>query len=138
MIVISAREWKRSDEFRKNIDAVKKWRAGKKKFVGEPQQCYTPAPELAKRNYDSLKDVNVPFIQFKDSMPIDEQQAPGVWGSFPDQKTTMKHLLDENTGEHNLLYKGRFPERIKYFHLPSNNMEASVSPQLMFERKLIR
>ncbi|KAK8076230.1 hypothetical protein PG994_003502 [Apiospora phragmitis] len=50
----------------------------------------------------------------------EENPDQRVWGDFPDQKTKLD-LLGENA-KVNLMSKDRHPERIKYFHFPSNNM----------------
>ncbi|KAI0127629.1 hypothetical protein BJ170DRAFT_381106 [Xylariales sp. AK1849] len=118
----SGRGWKQSKEYRENIEDVKAWRTAKGKLNEDSRKCYEPAKHTSRTAYESEKDVNVPFMEFENSKPAEEKLTHDIWGKFPDQKTTIKSLLDEQKGPENLLYRHRFPERIKYFHLPSNNM----------------
>ncbi|KAI0006728.1 hypothetical protein F4779DRAFT_549192 [Xylariaceae sp. FL0662B] len=86
------------------------------------------AIEVGKRDepYEPEKDVSVPIIQFKDGDGVDDMDER-VWNSFPNQKTILNKLLqpqNRQSTEDNLLHKDRDREdnRIKYFHIPSNNM----------------
>ncbi|KAI0435950.1 hypothetical protein F4803DRAFT_543842 [Xylaria telfairii] len=80
------------------------------------------------------KDISVGIIQFEKGEPFDENcdslkdRQKLIWGRFPDQKTSVQSLLREGENDHpdqNLLHKDRIrnhPNRIRYFHIPSNNM----------------
>ncbi|KAI0551003.1 hypothetical protein F4679DRAFT_583073 [Xylaria curta] len=113
--------WRKSAEYQKNIDKVKKWRRdklGKKNSVLGP--CSTSEME------DSIpeKDTSVPVIQFLDGQGHTEDSPGRLKGRFPNQKTTIEALLEESDPKHNLLHQDHDfgPGRIKYFHIPSNNM----------------
>ncbi|KAK7960752.1 hypothetical protein PG988_011966 [Apiospora saccharicola] len=84
--------------------------------------------------YNLERDISVPIIQYKlrgevngaasseDDRGWEKEANPEqrVWGDFPDQKTKLDVLKKDPTV--NLLHQDRYPDRIKYFHLPSNNM----------------
>ncbi|POS80605.1 hypothetical protein DHEL01_v200987 [Diaporthe helianthi] len=118
----SRERWKASQEFKLGIDEVKNWR--KKPEV--------PLAEgvVKKNTYDPRQDVNTPFMLFKKRVGTssvyerdDEEVDPGnaVWGKFPNQKTNVQRLLfDEKKA--NLLDGRGVDEKIRYFHIPSNNM----------------
>lgn len=94
--------------------------------------------------YVPEKDVSVGIIQFENSEPFNEDcqsfdksvksingKRGLIWGKFPDQKTSVESLLREGKSddpEQNLLHKDRIHDqldRIRYFHIPSNNMIVS-------------
>jgi hypothetical protein len=85
--------------------------------------------------YELEKDISVGIIHFKDRKPFNdenENENKLIWGKFPDQKIRVKDLL---YGEHNLLHKDRVadePNTIRYFHIPSNNMEVSAVLIMLF------
>ncbi|KAI0415486.1 hypothetical protein F5X98DRAFT_388827 [Xylaria grammica] len=84
--------------------------------------------------YVPEKDVSVGIIQFEKGEPFSEDHNPSgsknelILGKFPDQKATVQSLLREgncSNPDQNLLHKDRIrdhPDRIRYFHIPSNNM----------------
>ncbi|GAW18595.1 hypothetical protein ANO14919_080730 [Xylariales sp. No.14919] len=84
--------------------------------------------------YVPEKDVSVGIIEFEKGEPFSEDYNPSgaknglISGKFPDQKTTVQSLLREGKSsdpDQNLLHKDRIrdhPDRIRYFHIPSNNM----------------
>lgn len=145
----SSKQWRESETFQNNIEEVKKWRKGpdgSDDSDDSPGQLYKPIEDIENTKYESEKDINVPFMYFMPPSHTDhgsiegagpflsmthavEPLEPGVpvWGQFPDQKTTVKHLLDNTLRERNLLFKNRSPHGIKYFHLPSNNMKVRAS-----------
>ncbi|KAI0862133.1 hypothetical protein F4860DRAFT_473604 [Xylaria cubensis] len=111
----SRNKWKNSAEYRNNIDKVRQWRQDeleKKNSVLGPY--YTRKME----EYILEKDISVPIIQFQDGKGFPEDSLES---KFPNRKTTIEALLDPKT---NLMYKDYDfgPGRIKYFHIPSNNM----------------
>ncbi|ORY60875.1 uncharacterized protein BCR38DRAFT_442746 [Pseudomassariella vexata] len=117
--------WRNSDEYQNNHKDVQRWRDNNDKKNGHPPAYYDPAVDISKTTYVPEKDVSVPFIQFENGQPKeeDEDKSVPVWGSFPDQKTNLASLLDPEKHEKSLLSKDKNPDRIKYFHLPSNNMK---------------
>ncbi|KAI8631550.1 hypothetical protein F5Y19DRAFT_473222 [Xylariaceae sp. FL1651] len=120
----SGKEWQKCKEYRDNIDKVRKWR----KDCGKPSILPAPVENMITESYIPEKDVSVPIIQFE----RDEGVCKGVneadqrvWGKFPNQKTTVHNLLRRDGNkptEKSLLHKDLHPDRIKYYHLPSNNM----------------
>jgi hypothetical protein len=124
----SRKSWENSPVYRSNIENVKKWRRDRNttKYKAQDKTYEDPDRTIARQDYKPEEDVNVPFIQFEKKPdkyePVEEPIAreKAIWGSFPDQKTNIENLL-YGKGE-NLLDKERKPERIRYFHIPSNNM----------------
>jgi hypothetical protein len=61
--------------------------------------------------------------------PTDAECFKGLKGHFPDQRISIECLLDPDS---NVLSQKQCdeqdPTRIRYFHVPSNNMEASAPP----------
>lgn len=114
--------WKQSPEFNEGLRKVQAWKQAIGKIQDPPKPLYE-ARNAAESKYKSEKDINVPFMYFRNFTHDNEEVVPGipVWGKFPDQKTTVDHL-DKDLGGKNLLSKDRLPEHIRYFHLPSNNM----------------
>ncbi|KAK7990398.1 hypothetical protein PG990_014678 [Apiospora arundinis] len=103
-----------------------------------PENHSTPpsdetAPQRADK-YNLERDISIPIIQYKlrgrengaasnvEERGLDSETKPEerVWGDFPDQKTKLDLLGEDATV--NLLSQDRHPDRIKYFHFPSNNM----------------
>lgn len=134
--------WKGSDMYKTGIESVKRWK-------DRPRGHNIKRPEFVKANlhqegYRLERDVNVPIIQFENGEP--KQVEDGViWGTFPDQKIKIERLLHPPDGKKSHLYRGDSDDtqgqpfekstkagdppssQIKYFHLPSNNMEVSPS-----------
>ncbi|KAK8091759.1 hypothetical protein PG997_002120 [Apiospora hydei] len=101
---------------RKIRESSQKWRDSR-----NLQQCQPTNDATKPAEYNLERDISIPIIQYK--LRGEENGAASkerVWGDFPDQKTKLD-LLGEGT-EVNLLSKDRHPDRIKYFHFPSNNM----------------
>ncbi|KAK9414711.1 hypothetical protein SUNI508_10994 [Seiridium unicorne] len=121
----SHKAWKQCKDYQENIESVRAWRSAREKLNEDARPLYQPANNVAATTYKSEKDINVPFMYFVESRPAEEKVKPGgpVWGKFPDQKTTVYHLLDEAQGNENLLSRERLPQGLKYFHFPSNNMK---------------
>ncbi|KAI1653377.1 hypothetical protein F4813DRAFT_374522 [Daldinia decipiens] len=71
--------------------------------------------------YDPEKDVTVPIIQFNEGKR-DELRDHRVWNRFPNQKTTLSSLLNDQDSllQHDNYSSDRV---IRYFHIPSNNMD---------------
>lgn len=102
-------------------ESMNQWRAA----CGRP----APYPSAGSRVPSSLgayhwadtsidADIKAPVIYFKDSQPYD---VPGVPGSFPNQKITVKELLAD-IRETNPLMQPCPDNMVRYFHLPANNM----------------
>lgn len=125
----SSAEWKSSTEYKQNIQSVRDWRASIGREDDYSRVYYVPltGEGATEEAYDPEKDTNVPFMEFENGKPQEEARGrnPAVWGRFPDQKTTVKSLLDDTT-PNNLLCKNHLPDSVKYFHFPSNNMEVST------------
>ncbi|KAI1080947.1 hypothetical protein F5B20DRAFT_84801 [Whalleya microplaca] len=112
--------WRDSPNHEERLEDVKKWRAANGKRSSRPKE--TEIREL--REYEPEKDVSVPIIQFENGESVDDDDDR-VWNNFPNQKTILSKLLDpSNKGnkKDNLLSKDHEGDRIKYFHIPSNNM----------------
>jgi hypothetical protein len=134
----SREEWRQSHEYQRNIRKVREWRQEHQMSVSnlEPEDNEAEANEL--EGYELEKDISVPVIQFDKEKEYSED---GFKGKFPNQKTTVHKLLYEvaSKPEDELLHRNRdFNNgRIKYFHIPSNNMIVSVgypaSPRLCDE-----
>ncbi|KAI1121764.1 hypothetical protein F5Y10DRAFT_271759 [Nemania abortiva] len=114
----SREAWRDSLEYQNNIERVKRWRvnAGKKNSVIGP-----PLPGSRELDdYDPDKDVSVPVIQFENGKGFTDLEDKSLSGKFPNQKTTIDKLLGSEQ-EHSPLLRTN-NERIRYFHIPSNNM----------------
>ncbi|KAI8944242.1 hypothetical protein F4801DRAFT_572457 [Xylaria longipes] len=111
--------WRDSREYRENIEEVRKWRGdGRNSTIG-------PDFASAKKDYIPEEDIFVPIIQFEDCREFSKTDDNRLSGKkFPNQKTTIRMLLDQSNPTANLLYKDYDfnCDRIKYFHIPSNNM----------------
>ncbi|ETS74206.1 hypothetical protein PFICI_14072 [Pestalotiopsis fici W106-1] len=125
----SRKEWKRSPEYKEGIQMVEEWRRATPEDSGTFKPSGSPVnvkPESVQDKYIPEKDVNVPIIKFKDGEPDDfklDKKNKKIWGSFPDQKTTVEHLLDNEAGKNSILRRDeKDTSTVKYFHLPSNNM----------------
>lgn len=130
----SREEWRKSTEYDRGMELVKQW----KQSIPQYTQAYKPSGTEVTVNLKTIedeyileRDVNVPIIKFKGGEAQDFESKNDdkmVWGRFPDQKTTVEHLLDKQKGKDNILYREKAdPSTIKYFHLPSNNMTVSRS-----------
>lgn len=121
--------WKKSLEFEENIDRVKAWGISRRKYTWKAYE--DPIDEY--KPYEPGRDVNAPFMQFKRNPTewvfthVDEKpgRRQAIWGKYPNQKTTVQRLLYPE-GQINLLSKDKDNERLKYFHVPSNNMTVST------------
>ncbi|KAI5919149.1 hypothetical protein F4810DRAFT_517492 [Camillea tinctor] len=67
---------------------------------------------------DVDSQIRAPIMYFKNGQPLD---MPGVDGTFPCQKVTVKALLGDDT-EANPLMHTLDDDIIRYIHLPANNM----------------
>lgn len=131
----SRHAWENSKEYKANIDSVKFWGAGRRKHNGKPYENLRK--ESMDKPYEPSRDVNAPFMQFEKQNPSDWTFAPvdvtpdssqAIWGKYPNQKTTVQRLLYPEEGQLNLLSKKKDKTRLKYFHVPSNNMTVSHLP----------
>ncbi|KAI5863862.1 hypothetical protein GGS23DRAFT_620694 [Durotheca rogersii] len=80
-------------------------------------------PEVAE--YELEKDISAPIIHFGNCKGEDVQD-PQVWNSFPNQKTSIRGLLghrDSPDKSSNLLRRDQSSNRVRYFHIPSNNID---------------
>lgn len=125
-------DWKKSEEYKTNVDIVKAWSAERRKGKSKPYE--NPRKESMDKPYEPERDVNAGFMQFekKDSSdwvftPVSEtpDSDQAIWGKYPNQKITVQRLLHPVEGQWNLLDKNKYGIRLKYFHIPSNNMTVS-------------
>ncbi|KAI1130978.1 hypothetical protein F5Y10DRAFT_288380 [Nemania abortiva] len=112
------------DEFDRNlVESVKT--AGREwaEVMGRTKNATKPGP---KADYKLESDMSAYVMDF--SMTDNGHDGiPGLLGTFPDQKVTIQRLLyDDNES---LLSRGKDPksQKMRYFHIPSNNMEKAVS-----------
>ncbi|KAI0475262.1 hypothetical protein GGR56DRAFT_666354 [Xylariaceae sp. FL0804] len=122
----SGAAWKNSDEFKRNIESVRRWRDGKGRKNGPaPDGLTVTLPQ--ETSYDPEKDINVGFMQFQNSKWKDAEDE-AIMGIFPDQKIKIKDFLNGGVeSQKHVLYRDRFPNTINYFHLPSNNMVEAIA-----------
>ncbi|KAI1373718.1 hypothetical protein F4677DRAFT_186798 [Hypoxylon crocopeplum] len=116
----SSTAWRESEEYR-NIVEVTKWRSEKRR---KPYVNVTERLSIIHDDkYEPEKDVSVPLIQFENGKGVNEDD-PRVWNTFPNQKTTVSKLIDDEDPDNNLLYRHRHDssDRIRYFHIHANNM----------------
>lgn len=124
--------WEKSKEFQENIDRVKAWGASRRKYTWKAYEDVID--ESAYKPYEPGRDVNAPFMQLRRNptewvfSPVNEEEPDrDIWGKYPNQKTNVQRLLYHERGQQkNLLSKIEDSERLKYFHVPSNNMAVST------------
>lgn len=132
-VLDSSAAWRTSPECIHWLPHVQAWRKSKGKSTTEQTQREFDDTCKEKRTYEIEADVKVPIIQFENSSPIPsttahgDDKAYGVSGMFPDQKTTIDQLL-RNKGKDSFLYRDQdgHGNRMKYIHIPANNMEVSL------------
>lgn len=83
--------WRRSPEYKNNIDSVRQWR----RDLGKENSIEGPKWMGNIDKYDPDKDISVPVIQFEGRKGItaDINNIP-LNGKFPNQKTTIDTLLE--------------------------------------------
>lgn len=128
----SRNAWRESEEFKDNIHRVNAWSAGRRKYTPQPYEI--PMKESVDKSHEPGRDVNAPFMQFEKGELSQGVFAPtnetlngrqAIWGEYPNQMTTVQRLLYPEAGLANLLSKKKDEMRLKYFHIPSNNMLVS-------------
>ncbi|KAI8631634.1 hypothetical protein F5Y19DRAFT_400989 [Xylariaceae sp. FL1651] len=119
-LVANSRDaWRSSYAYRSNIGHVREWRAGRGCMNGVELQTVSSAPVGV---YDPDRDLKVSIMEFEDGVPQDDDD-PRVKGRFPDQTTTVEKLLQrDGSRSSGLLSRDRLSNRIKWFHIPLNNM----------------
>ncbi|KAI1744901.1 hypothetical protein F4680DRAFT_455877 [Xylaria scruposa] len=122
----SSRIWKRSAEYLENIEKVRRWR---KDELGKENSVLGPVSTSKMEDYIPEKDTSVPVIQFRDGRGYTEDSPGRLKGRFPNQKTTIDALLKKSDSKPSLLHQDHDfgPGRIKYFHIPSNNMREAIA-----------
>lgn len=88
--------------------------------------------------YSVLRDVNAYVIQYdletsSECNPVSEDSDDLRFkGKFPDQRLALTYLLksDPESGWDSILSMDRHPSRLRYFHIPSNNMAVSTDPSV--------
>ncbi|KAI1338032.1 hypothetical protein F5Y15DRAFT_388740 [Xylariaceae sp. FL0016] len=139
MIVDSGARWRRSNEYKENIDDVRLWRQKQNNKKSSSVRVETQDERSTRKHqawkneaYDPEKDININLIQFKASSPGDftdenGQKNPNIMGAFPDQKIKINKIIprdsDDSENGDSILHKNRFPRATSYFHIPSNNMK---------------
>lgn len=127
----SRKAWKGSDVYREGIREIKNWRRSPESSNKEDSEPMVST--ISKDDYEPGRDVNTPFMLFKKQgdgssiyEPDDETHDPrnAIWGKFPNQKTNAQRLLFDKEKK-NLLGGENDNEKIRYFHIPSNNMMVS-------------
>ncbi|KAI0427452.1 hypothetical protein F5Y09DRAFT_350393 [Xylaria sp. FL1042] len=138
-----------SDNLVREVNACREeWQAHRKERFADTQELKPPPPKHSPAAdvhsdgniYVPEKDVSVGIIQFDKGEPFNEDCASSnnrtkgpIWGKFPDQKTSVQSLLFEGNRDNpieNMLHKDRIrdkPDRIRYFHIPLNNMSEAIS-----------
>lgn len=140
----SRKAWRESEVFIKGIQEIKTWRGKPESSNGKDRE---QQGSISNDAYEPGRDVNTPFMLFKKQNsssstyePDNETKATekAIWGKFPNQKTNVQRLLFDKQ-ERNLLcgrnyVRGKKPlgdrddnEKIRYFHIPSNNMLVSLN-----------
>lgn len=118
-------------EERKRVQLIKKEREE------SLNSTWNTAWDEDKPAYSVLRDVNAYVIQYdtkSHAEPRAVSESPKdlrFKGKFPDQRIALTYLLknsDSETGWDSILSKENNPERIRYFHVPSNNMAVSINP----------
>lgn len=140
--------WKNSEEYKVNHPKVRAWHNERRKYTWKEYE--KPGDESAYEEYKPSRDVNAPFMQFEKRntsewafTPVNEtpDSNQSIWGKYPNQKTTVQRLLYPGEGQENLLSKDKDKdkdkdiEKLKYFHIPSNNMTVSNLSQSVFFRR---
>lgn len=140
----SLADWKAQDKYDDRLKEVIDWR---KKFGG-PERCEQhdptaghPQTNPSNRKYDPLVDINAYVMQFKDSKGwTDESKRPDSTpsfppcpiykGKFPNQKISVASLLRDDIinplNKKEFEEKDEYRKRVRYFHLPYNNMTVSA------------
>jgi hypothetical protein len=120
----SRETWRNSSVYQSHIQMVKDWRTrrGKGNHLSKSIEIDSVG------EYEPERDFTVPLIHFKNDEGVEEEARdqdgkPLVWGKFPNQKTTVKNALYGK--DSNLLKRDMTSGRVRYFHIPSNNMEVS-------------
>ncbi|KAK4163999.1 hypothetical protein QBC43DRAFT_318533 [Cladorrhinum sp. PSN259] len=75
------------------------------------------SPSMAMQAYRSM--IQDPLIPFEENLESDDLPFRGI---FPNQSFSLKLILDGNLGLSGLVYDEWGKRRIRYFHLPYNNM----------------
>ncbi|KAI1778572.1 hypothetical protein F4818DRAFT_456368 [Hypoxylon cercidicola] len=125
-LVESSTAWRNSSEYKTNIPLIKNWRRENDgaDFDEPDEPDYPGVSEEMRRveKYLPEKDFTVPLIQFENGKGVSEND-PRVWNTFPNQKTTISKLMNEEDLKNNLLHRDRHSStgRLQYFHIHLNN-----------------
>lgn len=133
-IKISGQDWKDSALYKDDTQSTKRKDRPRGNSIKTLE--YVPV-NSQQQEYRLERDVNVPIIQFENGGPKEVEDKGVIWGTFPDQKIKIERLLHPPDGKKSHLYRGDSDDlqcpkasdtassQIKYFHIPSNNMEVS-------------
>ena len=110
--------WTSSEDYRRGLPVVQAWRnAGKITVTEQFETSQTSSfNKSLLRSYDPDRFTKARVIHFSRGRPV---QA-ALPGTVPGQYCLVSELVDKN--QLNILSRKYEPDRIKYFHLPSNNM----------------
>lgn len=123
----SHEKWRKDNKYKENIELVREWRAGQGKENKKSEPGFADPDKHEKgTKYDPEIDFNAYVISYEKSEPVHDLGDVRIQGSFPNHKINMVDLLRPTDGEiKNPLQVAHGGERISYFHLPANNMQAS-------------
>lgn len=151
----SRQAWRESEVFNKGIQEIRKWRGSPESSNEEGSEeqgrisndAYNPGRDVNTpfMLFKKQKDSNSIYEPDKET----KDQKNAIWGKFPNQKTNVQRLLFDKQ-ERNLLCGRNYEkgkkhlggrdddkekerlggrddkEKIRYFHIPSNNMLVSI------------
>jgi hypothetical protein len=128
----SQQQWRKSREYRTNIQRVSMWRSENGERIRPPDsRSFSPSGEETSEVYEPDRDFKSAVFEFAKSSPRNDLDA-AIRGKFPRQETAVKNLWQSpNTGdsedpmERCIIHHSRHPDRVKLFHIPSNNMMVS-------------
>ena len=111
--------WTSSEDYRRGLPVVQAWRnAGKITVTEQFETSQTSGFDHKSllRSYEPDRYTKARVIHFSRGRPV---QA-ALPGTVPGQYCLVSELLDKN--QLNIVSRRYEPDRLKYFHLPSNNM----------------
>jgi len=124
-------KWRASEEYKTNLPKVQDW-SGRSNST--PLDSDQPSTEDW-RNYEPEKDYNLHIIEYKekniwDCESDEEHQTPPEPHHFSDTKKKIDEVFgdeaDLNGPADNPLYRAEGHKKLRYIHLPANNMTVSV------------
>jgi hypothetical protein len=132
----TATKWKKSEQY-KYLDEVKKWRlkSGRPNTTAQAGEPIASESQGKRGKYEPEKDYNLHMIEYEEK-DIWDGESDGQHQSTPkkhhflDNKKKIGEVFKETTDlkdpDANPLYKGDARGKLRYIHLPANNMTVSV------------